>query len=870
MNKIIIAVILMVIIAGCTTSQTTSEIQTPTQETVCQSTEDLCIIGTPGLLSENSIYSSADTYFSVILRNNIQGQEASNVEVELKNVGPFKIVEGYNYTSETCTPNSTVEGLWDPYRIRDVFHSPDPSFADDLGLAYSKHKLSTMYPDEEIEFLWRLRSPSYQEIANVAYPHTFNYVISYDYKTGILQTVYVLSEEEYQRILRVEGTAPTTKGTMTSSIGPINVESSVEEPVRIQGNNSQFTLTYKVKNQRNGIPTKPAMFVLQVPDGVEHAGRFDKPRALEEEGYLDLAQAIIYYNTTGIGMEGGVCFPNSYDDGNVLLEGNPDAPIVPGSSLCSSDYKMISLSNILAYIRENFPDLDLNGDTPKLVVRFIYPNDLVSDLNYLYFPLRTTEQVAISKYYTFRLKAKYRYSFSGSDNILVVPNPENFDTSTYTPGLMWGDMKPYWNYMGSYTTPDSRTLRISKNNTVLESYFRNMGEATNTFLHVVNLTNYNPTNRYVSCSADSDCGLDYCREAGATTGTKCTVSTYSYYCSSALISADKICSTCLNATCTPISINGDYYSVDIGYNTAPARINMEATTGSSLIYVPVGKSLIFFNEFPYSKTSATTINERTNSVNHKLNNQDILAANSLEQLQTVTTNFINGRAFFEVNQGQGLLLSDNDPIQTIFDNNNAVQTTSLNILSSTDNETMFRFSPTLGASPATSTELIGVHYSPILSSEQDTLIVYFFNDEALGTYHTFTFNVSIMNSSMGFSGRSLEQNVVKVYDHTILHPSVNPTDTDSRTINGGNYLKYTLSFSSSNIVNCAPTGTNVPILIISWLDEKRSSDGTVISEEHGDIIIGQNVESDKAKYGLFGLNTAQKFYNGVVNICYSE
>ncbi len=86
-----------------------------------------------------------------------------------------------------------------PYQNRTVSNTPNPQFADDFNQPFSVYKLGTMYPDEETEFLWRLRAPSYQEIANVAYPHTFGGTVSYDYKTGLIQTVYAISEDEYQK-----------------------------------------------------------------------------------------------------------------------------------------------------------------------------------------------------------------------------------------------------------------------------------------------------------------------------------------------------------------------------------------------------------------------------------------------------------------------------------------------------------------------------------------------------------------------------------------------------------------------------------------------------------------------------------------------
>ncbi len=39
-----------------------------------------------------------------------------------------------------------------------------------------------------------------------------------------------------KRVLRLTGAEPTTKGTITNSVGALDIASSVSEPVRLQGN----------------------------------------------------------------------------------------------------------------------------------------------------------------------------------------------------------------------------------------------------------------------------------------------------------------------------------------------------------------------------------------------------------------------------------------------------------------------------------------------------------------------------------------------------------------------------------------------------------------------------------------------------------
>lgn len=797
MKKSIIIILFVLFFAGCTTQQTTSADETLAVETRCLDVEDLCIIGNPGLLSETSVFSSSDVFFSVILRNNLEGQEAKNVVVELRNVGPFKIVEGYapideNVDYETC--HSSLElGVWEPYKERNISNTPDPQFVDDYGAPFSVHRLGTMYPDEEIEFLWRLKAPSYQEIANVAFPHEFNYVISYDYKTGVLQTVYALSEDEYQRILRVEGTEPTTKGIMTSSVGAIDIQNSVDEPVRVQGEGSQFTLTYQIRNQRSGIPLEPAIFILQYPEGVEHVGSFDGVNSLEHYGYVDLYQASIYYNVTGLGMEGAICLPKSFDENSIILDDSGTA--VSGS--CTQDFEQVSLSNILAYIREEFPDMDIDYYAPRLVIKYIYPTDLVDELNYLYYQMQTTEEIEISKYYTFRLKTKYRYSFTGDDEILIVPNPESFNVdgaSNY--GLVWGDMSPLWGYEAepnSYTLTNNE-LTMNSGDLQLSSYYRNLSNYRNdrndfTFLHIVGLKN---------------------------TGDDNTL-----------------------------------YGMDIGYNTMQSHINKIITTGSSYYNVPSGETLYFYGEYPYRGTTGVNDREEQHNIEH-------LSSSTISELEQGVAEFLNGRSFFEVRDPTGTILSDNDPIGVNFDYNtynteDSIVPQTMNILSSLDNETVFRFNPD---PTEKDTEVVGIFTSPVDSVISDTLILYFFNDDP-DNYHTFTFNISLSNSTVHATGVEVLSDSVIVWSNR-EYSADDPTADLTRIVAPNSYLKYEIDLweDADDIISCGVNiGNDNPEFIIDYLDETRTGDDyeTVSNPVEDRLIISESISAD---------------YKGVVNTCY--
>ncbi|TFG99445.1 MAG: hypothetical protein E4H14_20275, partial [Candidatus Thorarchaeota archaeon] len=85
-----------------------------------------------------------DAYISLLLRNNAEGDYASNIIVRLENVEPFLIKECHNEKS--------------PSAYRDAGENCAP-YSEDGGLMYSEHKLGEMYPDQEVEFFWTLVAP---------------------------------------------------------------------------------------------------------------------------------------------------------------------------------------------------------------------------------------------------------------------------------------------------------------------------------------------------------------------------------------------------------------------------------------------------------------------------------------------------------------------------------------------------------------------------------------------------------------------------------------------------------------------------------------------------------------------------------------
>ncbi len=519
MRKKLFIIMFVIFCLGCTITgfQTArgGENASETTETKCGANEDICILGYPGLLKTRSVYSGVDTPFSIILRNSVEGQPAENVKVELKNVGPFYIIEGKEYRMEGGVCRE-YEGVRHPYEERNVFNTPNPQFADDYGELFNTHVLGTMYPDEEVEFLWTIRSPSYQEIGNVAYPHNFEYVISYDYSSGLVQTVYAISEDEYQRQLRTMGSVEETSGIATRSAGALRIRTSTDEPVIISDSGSQFPVKYEVTNQRKGLPTKPALFLLGYPEGLRHVGTFgglgDDPanETVSQLGYLDVMKAFEYYDKDLENpLEGTVCIHESFEC-EAWEDDECTSPLnevlwVGGASECETeDFRAVSLDNIISYVYDEFPDLGVGNKTENLryVLKWLYPSTLSDEVNHLTYQMQSTDPVNISKLYFFRLKTKYRYSLAGEDDILVVPNPESIPEEEETEvSNIGGNMLP----LASTKQPDScsidantdtKSISFSHDNIVLESEIKELYKEDK-FLQIISVTNQDDEDKFL-------------------------------------------------------------------------------------------------------------------------------------------------------------------------------------------------------------------------------------------------------------------------------------------------------------------------------------------------------------------------------------
>jgi hypothetical protein len=236
-------VVFSIAMLGCTAP-------TSTEETVLYSFQGLGVLSfglpvIPGQSPAGSIQITppeGDAYISLLVRNNAEGDYASDIIVRLENVEPFKIKECH------------VEQNPSDFRDDDENCAP---YSEDGGLMYSEHRLGEMYPDQEVEFFWTLIAPSESEIAGMFYDHVIYYAVEYNYKVTSSQIVYAMTQAE--KTSRLNDDKPVS-GSMSTTSGEVRFTSNFNEPIIYstgQSSGQDLALKYKIYNSNADGTIKP-------------------------------------------------------------------------------------------------------------------------------------------------------------------------------------------------------------------------------------------------------------------------------------------------------------------------------------------------------------------------------------------------------------------------------------------------------------------------------------------------------------------------------------------------------------------------------------------------------------------------------------
>ncbi len=252
-----LSIIGLLLIVGCVSNQ--KPVETKIDSTTAIGVLDFRAIVTKMLTNDYN-------YVLLSIRNNAGGNNARNIIASLENVNPFTIYE--------CQSEHKANDLGT--RCNEFF--------DDVNLPYNTHRVEKMMPDEEIQFLWNIKSPSNEEIVNMVYDHTIYYTLTYDYTTTVTLTVAGMSQSEY--LARSKEGPVTLHGQTISSPGELRIESTTQQPIIYnEGSDAplSFSLNFKLHNNGNGVVT-PGSYVII---GVKLDPLVSKSDSASDFGWLD-------------------------------------------------------------------------------------------------------------------------------------------------------------------------------------------------------------------------------------------------------------------------------------------------------------------------------------------------------------------------------------------------------------------------------------------------------------------------------------------------------------------------------------------------------------------------------------------------------
>ncbi len=253
----LIPIVILLFVFGCTSNTTP---QGTKNETILQPTQGIDILKDKLVVSEMSPGSIGT--ISLTVRDNLGGVTAKDIIVGLDNLGIFKVVEcGEVLPSDAMR---TCNGV----------------FGYDKFLPVSQRGLPSIYPGQEINFRWRIKAPSEQELGYIALTHPLYYYLEYTYFTSSSQSIAFMSQQE---LLRREqsGENTTLQGNTKLSAGEITVDLKTQQPIiyyYTYPNSNQkepsfdFTLVYDVENVGNGFPISDLLIVTHLPNGIQFSG----------------------------------------------------------------------------------------------------------------------------------------------------------------------------------------------------------------------------------------------------------------------------------------------------------------------------------------------------------------------------------------------------------------------------------------------------------------------------------------------------------------------------------------------------------------------------------------------------------------------
>lgn len=415
-------------------------------------------LGVIGTLKVDEMHPGLDGYLSLTIRNNLGGESASNVYVSLDNVEPFQIFECGAFVSNSsrlrsegvCIRQQAFVGPTncDQKITKELCQSTggcewsacSGTFGLDSKLPYRIHGESKMFPGEELEFFWRLKAPTKDEISNIALRHPIYYDLEFDYRTTFVQNIIFMSQQEVLRRRQAQETY-SVEGEASSGAGELKVSGITQQPIiyffrdptNIHSTESDFyfALQYSIKNQGSGIPRSDVITLIELPKGKFSSNQQDieiDSNSMKEYGWFEFKNwdGLIEIKTTRNDVTPSGCYGNpTYDKGVYTWKCNCNTGTAYQN--CTDWIKTVYGNEY-----KNYFDEAINEN--RLLVKVVKRNDFINEFQ-VYLPLKIVEgsssnlkgmyalknlQIPI-QIYGFKVHNVYRYFTEESSDIVVYP-----------------------------------------------------------------------------------------------------------------------------------------------------------------------------------------------------------------------------------------------------------------------------------------------------------------------------------------------------------------------------------------------------------------------------------------------------------------
>lgn len=251
------------------------------EETVLAPTQGVGLTQGGFSIFDNRLKPDTKTVLSVKMRNNAEGQSASNVIVTIDNIEPFKLIACNN---DEVDPNEDYSA----YPECGSYYDLDLRGKDGVTpLRMNQHGTLEFLPGQELEFMWSIQSPTRYLLDGIcmcdenANAHPIYYTIDYDYRMITQEDVTFMSQEEYTNIKNINGSV-NLPSKLKHSAGEFRLkyqEGSENPNLKLYyptGFAQTMDLDFEIENVGRGFSPSGVSIVVEYPEGVVNSSSYDE------------------------------------------------------------------------------------------------------------------------------------------------------------------------------------------------------------------------------------------------------------------------------------------------------------------------------------------------------------------------------------------------------------------------------------------------------------------------------------------------------------------------------------------------------------------------------------------------------------------